>query len=202
MILYLSISRRVNFSQLSRFGKSCESRFRQNFNKKFDWVEFNSKFTTYTDGHRRAIALDPSNIDKSGKCTPGVGYYWSGCANSAKCGLEITAIALVDVDRKEAIHLKAVQTVDTIKRGRKPAYLAKMKEPNSLMAWYLRVVAQEQKSLLKICNLIVADAYSSKTPFVDGLDLLGFNLVSRFRNDVSLKYYIQAKRPVNAEDRK
>jgi len=63
MILYLSISRRVNFSQLSRFGKSCESRFRQNFNKKFDWVEFNSKFTTYTDGHRRAIALDPSYID-------------------------------------------------------------------------------------------------------------------------------------------
>jgi hypothetical protein len=188
MILYLSISRRVNFSQLSRFGKSCESRFRQNFNKKFDWVEFNSKFTTYTDGHRRAIALDPSHIDKSGKCTPGVGYYWSGCANSAKWGLEITAIALVDVDQKEAIHLKAVQTVDTIKRGRKPAYLAKMKEPNSLMAWYLRVVAQEQKSLLKICNLIVADAYFSKAPFVDGLDLLGFNLVSRFRNDVSLKY--------------
>jgi hypothetical protein len=188
MILYLSISRRVNFSQLSRFGESCESRFRQNFNKKFEWVEFNSKFTAHTKGHRRAIALDPSHIGKSGKCTPGVGYYWSGCANSAKWGLEITAIALVDVDQKEAIHLKAVQTVDTIKRGRKPAYLAKMKEPNSLMAWYLRVVAQEQKSLLKICNLIVADAYFSKAPFVDGLDLLGFNLVSRFRNDVSLKY--------------
>jgi hypothetical protein len=188
MILYLSISRRVNFSQLSRFGESCESRFRQNFNKKFDWVEFNSKFTAHTEGHRRAIALDPSHIDKSGKCTPGVGYYWSGCANAAKWGLEITAIALVDVDRKEAIHLKAVQTVDTVKRGRRPAYLAKMKEPNSLMAWYLRVVAQEQESLLKICNLIVADAYFSKAPFVDGLNHLGFNLVSRFRNDVSLKY--------------
>jgi hypothetical protein len=106
MILYLSISRRVNFSQLSRFGESCESRFRQNFNKKFEWVEFNSKFTAHTEGHRRAIALDQSYIDKSGKCTPGVNYYWSGCANSAKWGLEITAIALVDVDKKEAIHLK------------------------------------------------------------------------------------------------
>jgi hypothetical protein len=69
-------------------------------------VEFNSKFTAHTEGHRRAIALDQSYIDKSGKCTPGVNYYWSGCANSAKWGLEITAIALVDVDKKEAIHLK------------------------------------------------------------------------------------------------
>ena len=188
MILYLSISRHVNFSQLSRFGKSCESRFRQNFKKKYDWVGFNQAFTTHTEGHRRAIAIDPSYIDKSGKCTPGVGYYWSGCANAAKWGLEITAIALVDVDKKEAIHLKAVQTVDTVKRGRPPKYLSKMKDPNSLTAWYLRVIAQERESLLKICNLIVADAFFSKEPFVTGLNILGFDLVSRFRNDVNLKY--------------
>jgi hypothetical protein len=190
MILYICISGRKNFAQLARNGKSCESRFRQNFQKDFDWVKFNSAFTSQTQGHRKAIAVDPSYIDKSGKHTPGVGYFWSGCANSAKWGLEITDIALVDVDTKEAIHLKAIQTPTSgrVKKGRKPAYLAGVKEQNSLIAWYLRSIAQVKDSLLGICNLIVADAYFSKAPFVDGLIDLGFNLVSRFRNDVSLKY--------------
>lgn len=36
MILYLSIPKRINFMQMSRFGDSCESRFRQNFQREFD----------------------------------------------------------------------------------------------------------------------------------------------------------------------
>lgn len=78
MILFISVKGRINFMQMSRYGDSCESRFRQNFQKDFDWVGYNAEFTKHTDGHRIAIALDPSYIDKSGKCTPGVGLYWSG----------------------------------------------------------------------------------------------------------------------------
>lgn len=188
IILHLSISKRINFTQMERFGDSCESRFRQNYNKPFNWVGFNSHFAEHMKGHRKAIALDPSYISKSGHHTPGVGYFWSGCAGSSKWGLEITDIALVDVDEKEAVHLKAVQTVDTIKVGRPPKYLAGVKDPNSLIAWYLRIIADERESLIKLSNLVVADAYFSKAPFVNGLKQLGFNLVSRFRDDVSLKY--------------
>ena len=188
MILFISIKGRINFSQMSRYGDSCESRFRQNFKRAFDWVGYNAEFTKHTEGHRVAIAIDPSYIDKTGKCTPGVNMYWSGCANASKWGLEITAMALVDVDTREAIHLKAVQTVDTVKVGRPPKYIAGMENPNSLTAHYLRVIAGEKGSLLKICNLLVADAFFSKKSFVDGLSVLGFNLISRFRNDVRLRY--------------
>jgi len=41
------------------------------------------------------IALDPSYIDKSGKKTLGAGWFWYGCANQAKWGLEIGGIASV-----------------------------------------------------------------------------------------------------------
>ncbi|EKF54418.1 hypothetical protein I215_12338 [Galbibacter marinus] len=34
------------------------------------------------------IAFDPSYVSKSGKKTPGVGYFWSGSAARAKWGLE------------------------------------------------------------------------------------------------------------------
>ena len=93
MICYLSITGRVNFSQMARFSTSCESRFRQNFKKRFDWVAFNTGLASGTDGHLRAIALDPCYIPKSGKKTPGLGYFWSGTANAAKRGLEILDFA-------------------------------------------------------------------------------------------------------------
>ena len=44
------------------------------------------------------------------------------------------------------------------------------------------------KQLLSICNLIVADAYFSKESFATGVKSLGFNLISRFRDDVNLEY--------------
>lgn len=42
MILILTTYGRINFLSLARHGKSCESRFRQNFNRMFDWCAFNS----------------------------------------------------------------------------------------------------------------------------------------------------------------
>lgn len=188
MILYLGIPKRIKFTQMSRFGDSCESRFRQNFRKGFDWVGYNSGFTSHMKEHRIALAIDPSFIDKSGKHTPGVGYFWSGCASAAKHGLEILAIAVIDADERDAVHLKAVQTVDTVKAGRPPKYLAGMKSPNSLTAWYLRALAQDRDALRKVSDIVAADAFFTKESFVNGVTMLGFRLVSRFRSDVSLKY--------------
>lgn len=187
-ILFLSMTKRMNFTQMALFSDSCESRFRQNFQKKFDWVKYNFAYCGEKLQHRIAIAIDPSYISKSGKHTPGTGYFWSGCASAAKWGLEILGIALVDADDHDAVHLRAVQTVDIVSKGRPPKYLAGMDDPNSLLAWYLKVIASQKDALQKICKMIVADAYFSKKPFVDGLNTLGFNLVSRFRSDVRLRY--------------
>ena len=38
------------------------------------------------------IAFDPSYIYKTGKHTPGLGYFWSGCASKTKWGLEIGGV--------------------------------------------------------------------------------------------------------------
>ena len=44
MELFLTSSGRMNFTQMARCGRSCESRFRQNFKKPFDWLTFNRHF--------------------------------------------------------------------------------------------------------------------------------------------------------------
>ena len=124
MILYITMLGKVNFTSMARISDSCESRFRQNFKQSFDWLGFNAQFTADREGHRKAIAIDPSYISKAGKKTPGVGYFWSGCAGAPKWGLEILGIALVDADTNEAVHLKAVQTIKRPKKpGRKPKHL-------------------------------------------------------------------------------
>ena len=186
--LFLGMTKRKNFTQMALFSDCSESRFRQNFRKKFDWVRYNLAFCREKLRHRIAIAIDPSYIPKSGKHTPGTGYFWSGCESAAKWGLEILGIALVDADERDDIHLRAVQTVDIVSKGRPPKYLAGMDNPNSLLAWYLKVIASQKDALLEVCKTIVADAYFSKKPFVNGVIDLGFNIISRFRSDVRLRY--------------
>lgn len=188
MELYLTSSGRMNFTQMARCGCSCESRFRQNFKKAFDWLSFNRHFLTPMMGHRIAIGIDPCFIPKAGKKTPGLDWFWSGCASAVKHGLEILGLSIVDADAKDAVFLKAEQTFTEKCRGRKPKCTEGMKDPDSLTGWYLRMLSRNAKALLSICNLIVADAYFSKESFVSGVKMLGFNIISRFRDDVSLKY--------------
>ncbi len=181
MQLFLTSSGRMNFTQMARCSNSCESRFRQNFKKSFDWLSFNKHFLTSMLGHRIAIAIDPCFIPKAGKKTPGVDWFWSGCAGAIKHGLEILGLSIVDADAKDAVFLKAEQTFTSKCRGRKPKCTKGMEDPDSLTGWYLRMLCRISRQLLSICKLIVADAYFSMESFVSGVKELGFNLISRFR---------------------
>ena len=51
-------------------------------------------------GHLIAIAIDPCFIPKAGKKTPGVDWFWSGCAGATKHSLEILGLSVVDADAK------------------------------------------------------------------------------------------------------
>lgn len=76
-ILFLSIRGRINFLQFASYGEYKERRYRQQIEKRFDFLSFNKEFTL----SRGCIAFDPGYVSKSGKKTPGVGWYWSGISN-------------------------------------------------------------------------------------------------------------------------
>ena len=191
MEMYLSVSKKINFTQMARFGRSCESRFRQNFRKAFDWITFNRSFMSFASGHLVTLAIDPCFISKAGKKTPGISYFWSGCASAMKRGLEILGIAAVDAHTRQAVFLKAEQTFTEKLRGRKPVCTKGMKDPDSLVGWYLRMIMRNSRQLLEVSKHVTADAYFSKKSFADGLLSLGFHLISRFRDDVRLRYIYQ-----------
>ena len=193
MLLYLTIPCRVNYSTLARFGKSCESRFRQNFKKAFDWMAFNKKFVEDGRANRRAIAIDPSYVSKSGKHTPGVGYFWSGCAGAAKWGMEILGIALVDADTRTATMLRAVQTFKK-KRGRgRPTIAQSFVKDSVLLTQYVAALETHKDALLEVSHNLVADAYFSTQPFTDAVLSLGFSFISRLRDNARMRYLYQGE---------
>ena len=193
MLLYLTIPCRVNYSTLARFGRSCESRFRQNFKKAFDWLAFNRKFIEPGRDNRRAIAIDPSFVSKSGKHTPGLGYFWSGCAGAAKWGLELLGIALVDADDHTATMLRAVQTLKK-KRGRgRPTTAQAFVKDNILLTQYVTALETHKDALLEVSHNLVADAFFSTQPFTDAVLSLGFHFISRLRDNVRMRYLYQGE---------
>jgi hypothetical protein len=180
LLLYMVIPGRINFLQLGRYGKSCEQRFRQNFSRNFDWLEFNlALFERVLTGDRKAIAIDPSYISKSGRQTPWIGYFRSGCAGAAKRGLEILGVGLIDVDAKDCISLQAVQTPDSKTLESRNA---------NLIDWYLSVLKSMKEKLHRASRYVVADAYFSKSNFTSGIQEPGFDLISRFRDDAVFFY--------------
>ena len=112
LLLFMVIPRKINFTQLERYGKRCEQCYRQTFTKDFDWIHYNMDLmnTLFERNDRKAIAIDPSYISKSGKHTPWIGYFWSGCAGQAKRGLEILGVGVIDIDKRDCVILKAEQT--------------------------------------------------------------------------------------------
>lgn len=179
LLLYLIIPGRINFLQFGRYGKYGEQRYRQQFKADFDWPAFNSSLVNSHFGSRLAIAFDPSYISKSGKSTPYLGCFWSGCAGKTKRGLEISGIGVIDLDLHTCLHLEAVQT---------PAPSTLETVDWTLVDWYLHVLRVRKESLLKITRYVVADACFSKATFVNGAIQMGFHVISRLRNDALLRY--------------
>lgn len=175
-MLFLSIKGRINFLQLERYGKYSEQRYRQQFEKTFDFLSFNKELVRTQGSGHYVIAIDPSFITKAGKKTPGLGYFWSGQAGQAKRGLEITGIAAIDISHHTGFHLEAVQTI------------IKEDEARTLSAIYADIIIQRKEALLGVSKVVVADAWFSKRSFVDAMLDSGFQFISRLRDDANLKY--------------
>lgn len=172
--LFLSVFGRLNFLQLSRYGKRSEQHYRNQFELKFDFMTLNSNLIKSNCSSDLVIAFDPCHISKSGKQTPHVGWYWSGVANSSKWGLEIGGLAIVDIECHSAFHLEAIQT--------------EQKSNHSLLEQYALGILKHKDKLRELSKYIVVDAYFSKQPFVKHITEADFEIVSRLRTDAHLQY--------------
>ncbi|MFN8301973.1 MAG: transposase [Saprospiraceae bacterium] len=175
--LFLSMRGRYTFLNAARYGIFDEATYRKHFERPMDWATFNYHLIMHSTAPERFNSFDASYLSKSGKHTPGVGWYWSGCAGKAKWGLEIGAFSVVDVVNHSAMHLVAEQTL-----------AEETQQHGSLLEHYGSLVERHADMLLKISEFLVVDAYFSRKPFVDKVRECQLQLITRLRDDAVLYY--------------
>jgi hypothetical protein len=181
--LYLGMRGRKNYMMMGRYGTYGEQSYRQHFEKDFDFRTFNRTLIAEHCSSELAWIFDPSYINKSGKHTPGTGYFWSGSANSMKWGLELGALAIADLENHTALHYHAQQTKQVKATGGE----------ENLRTNYAKLIQEESEEMLKISKVIVFDAFFSKNPFVDSTLAMGFTLISRLQSNIYLRYAYQGE---------
>ncbi len=183
-MLFLTIRGRVNFLQLERYGGYDESTYREGFEKKFDFLSFNKMLIGQCCTEEIILGFDPSFLSKSGKRTPGLGYFYSGCAGSYKRGLEIGVIAAIDLDQNTAYHVEAIQSPSTSKESRNGHG-----SEESLVDHYAESIVSRAADLTDISHILAVDAYFTKRKFVDRIcDETDLAIVGRLRKDANLRY--------------
>jgi Transposase DDE domain len=181
VLVWLQLRGRYSFENLCRQGKYSSFTYRKWFRQGFEFATFNHLLITNYTGKERIVAFDPSYISKSGKHTYGVGYFWSGCAQAMKKGLEIAGLAAVDVANQSAFHYLSTQTV--------------VAEGQSLLAYYGTLITSQAGQLLALSKYLVVDAYFSKYSFIETVTASKLEVITRLRDDAVLLYpYLGPKR--------
>jgi len=180
LTLCLSMRGRFNYMQMSREGLYNEQTYRNQFNKKFDFLSFNIELVKLYSSENIAIAFDPSFISKSGKHTPQMGYFYSGCAGQHKTGLEIGGFAAIDIEKNTAYHLLAEQSPKAIRD--------RINENTSLLDHYVDLLNNHAASFKQMSSVVVADAYFAKNKYVTAVLNNKMHLVSRLRDDSNMNY--------------
>jgi hypothetical protein len=175
--LWWSISGRHNFTNLARYCDYTEQTLRNGFERGFNFFRFNYLIAQKHLGTEKILAFDPSYIYKSGKKTPGLGWFWSGVAQQTKKGLEISVLACVDVASHTAFHLEAIQTPNKEQRKGK-----------SMVAYYVEGLLRRMTDLLSICKYMTVDGYFMKKDFIEPLREAGMHIITKMRSDANLCY--------------
>lgn len=185
----LLIQGRINFTTLSRHSELHRKTFRRGFQQEFDFETFNINCIEQRPikGNMAAL-IDASFVQKSGKQTPGLAQFYNSCINKTEKGLEISEIALLDCDTRQAYALSTRQTLDQEGQTRFDFY-----------AEHLRDTAKHFPSELKY---LLADGAYSKKDFVDSVCDLDLDMVGKLRADADLQYLFYGKQRSKGRHRK
>jgi hypothetical protein len=134
------------------------------------------------------LVIDASFVSKSGKKTSGLDRFWNGSHSRTEKGLELSALAWLDITDNCAYCLSAEQTPPTDKTTASEATRIDVS-----LDQLARVVSEHH---LRHLRYVITDGYYSKQKFLRGIRALGFEHIGKLRLDANLRYlYAGPKRP-------
>lgn len=174
----LSLRGQANYTNLSRYSDLNEKTYRRQFEKKLNFIEFNRIGNTMSIPKTavKIAAWDCSFVTKSGQKTYGLGKFWNGKQGKAEKGLEISTLAVVDVDYNTAYHVSTRQTP------------AESKEGETHVHDYVRHFQKDCYALPEEVRYVVTDAYYTKQLITNAILESGFHQIGKLRCDANLRY--------------
>ena len=198
--LLLMLPGHATFRNMSRYSPYHERTFARWYDTNLDWVALNKAaiIEIVPADHEQALIIDASFVSKSGKHTYGLDRFWNGSHSRAEKGLEISALAWLDLTEKCAYGLSVEQTPPSPEPSASESSASDISAPETTrMDVYLdqlrRVVKAHDLTWLRY--LLMDGAYS-KQNFVDGVRDLGLHPIGKLRADANMRYLYQGpKRP-------
>lgn len=178
---------KVNFTNLSRYSQISERTYRRQFQRSFNFVKGNADLIEQAipATARQIVAIDCSFVPKSGKATYGIEYFYNGGTGRAEKGLEISLLAIVDVDTKQGYALSVQQTPP-----------AKPMTEKTRIDSYLEHLQATYHYLPTSARYVVSDGFYSKNKWVDGVTALNLDAIGKLRCDADLRYvYTGTQKP-------
>lgn len=166
------------FSNLARHGHLDEKTYRRGFRRAFDVEQFNLHCIEQRPDKGALVAvMDASYSPKSGKHTYGLGTFYNGCLGRAVKGLDISELALIDRETRQAFTFSTRPSVDETGKTR-PEF-------------YAEHVLDCASGLPEEVKYLLVDGYYTKKTFIDPVCSLeqGLEIVSKLRCDANLRYF-------------
>lgn len=185
----LAVRGRVNYRNLARYGDYSERTYSRQFQRPFPWLEFHAKTlqAAVSPTHEVIAAQDASFIPKSGKKTYGLGKFYNGCARRPERGLEISALAVVDVTQKGA-YLAAVEQTP-------PAPELKKEQADATRLDHaIQQLRTARPYLPEVVNHLASDGWYAKKKYVDAVLAQGLHLVTKLRVDANMRFRYTGER--------
>ena len=170
---------KVNFTNLSRYSELSERTYRRHFDRPYAFLDLNRETIALAleSTPFQVGAIDASFVPKSGKATYGLDSFHNGKAGRSERGLEISMIAVVDVDRSLGYTL-CVQQTPVIERS----------SERTRVDAYLDHLRATVTALPAAVRHLVGDGFYSKRKWVDGVVDSGLEAIGKLRHDANLKY--------------
>ena len=202
LMALVSFRGKATFRNLSRYSSLCEKTYSRWYRRMFQFDEFNEiALKRYLSGSRDLIGIiDASFVPKSGNCTEGLGWFYNGKISDTERGLELSLIAVGDVELNTAYGLSAKQTNDDELSA---SCAAESDDSSTRIDLYVQQVEAIKNRLTALgIQYIAADAAYSKVKFVNGVLDAGFNLVGKLRHDANLKWLFSGPQKGRGRPRK
>ena len=180
----LALRGRVNYRNLARYGDYGERSYARQFAQPFPWLAYHAQVlqTAVPTTHELIAAQDASFIPKSGQHTAGLGRFYNGCAGRAERGLEISALAVIDLTQKGAYAAAVAQT---------PAAAPKLKKAPADLTRIDHALTQLQTARPHLpagLRYLAVDGWYAKQKYVDAAVALDLAVVTKLRQDANMRF--------------